>query len=85
MEKNVTKNVQPQRPLKDSNKVHPMEKIFNEAYEVLLQPMEKHVRADIYTAEHEWPRTTAGGQGLKKAAATGEPTKQTRFHSAGNQ
>lgn len=44
---------------------------------VPLQPMENHVRAGIYTAGHERPRTTAGGYGLKKAAANEEPTKKT--------
>lgn len=44
---------------------------------VPLQPMENNVRAGIYTAGHERPRTTAGGYGLKKAAANEEPTKKT--------
>lgn len=38
-----------------------------------------HIRADIHTATHGGPDATAGGYGLKKDVAHGEPTQEQVF------
>ncbi|GAB0193692.1 zinc finger and BTB domain-containing protein 5 [Grus japonensis] len=46
---------------------------------VPLQPMKDHIGADLHTAAHGGPYTTAGRCALKEAAAHGEPTQEQVF------
>jgi len=55
--------------------VQPMEKRLVEQV-VPLQPTEDHAGADIHTAAHGGPHSTAKGNALMEAAAHGKPTQE---------